>query len=470
MGKTNSSSTYKVKSAQPRSRRVRRFDRLQATLSAVPDSALDTFLLYATFGLLMFGPLAFGAVDHWSTFLLEAGALLLFLVWLIKQSRDSEMVIQWNPLFLPMAGFAVLVVVQIVFRSSAYPHDTVSSTLLYCAYALLCFLSGQALLRGAQARRLAFIFTIYGVAIAGFALLYGISPNGKLYWIYPTHGGWIYGPYVNHNHYAGLMELLVPIPLVVALTRMADDRQRIAAAIAAAIMVGTVFLSGSRGGMLAIFVELAVLVAVLLRQKKVVRGLIGVVAFAIVLATMLTWLGGKELTARVSSISTESRAEISGGMRFSIDRDSIRMFRQRPVLGWGLGTFPVVYPQFRSFYTNFFVNEAHDDYLQLLTEMGLLGFATMLWFLFVLFRKAVPKMKNWSSDVNGAVTLACLIGLSGILVHSIFDFNLQIPANAAIFYVFCTIAAAPPLLQRSRKRKPPAPAPEEQLLPASEVV
>ena len=61
-------------------------------------------------------------------------------------------------------------------------------------------------------------------------------------------------------------------------------------------------------------------------------------------------------------------------MRLNIDRDEFRMFLKKPVLGWGLGTFPVVYPQFRTFYTNSFVNEAHNDYLQLLTEMGLLGF------------------------------------------------------------------------------------------------
>ena len=90
-------------------------------------------------------------------------------------------------------------------------------------------------------------------------LLQGIAPNGKLYWLrQPTMGGWIYGPYVNHNHYAGLMELLVPIPLVLSLTRLAEERERIAAGIAAAIMVGTIFLSGSRGGMIAIFVELVV--------------------------------------------------------------------------------------------------------------------------------------------------------------------------------------------------------------------
>jgi len=184
---------------------------------------------------------------------------------------------------------------------------------------------------------------------------------------------------------------------------------------------------------------------------------------------LLAWLGGKELTTRVASISTEARSEISGGMRLSIDRDALSMFRRKPLLGWGLGTFPTVYPQFRSFYTNFFVNEAHNDYLQLLAETGLLGFGTMLWFLVVLYRRGLGKIRNWSSNVSGATTLVCLLGTSGILVHSFFDFNLQIPANAAIFYVYCSLAAAPPLLQRSRKRAV-ATEEEEPAVPASEVV
>ena len=122
-------------------------------------------------------------------------------------------------------GSSTLVLVQIVFHVSAYPHDTISHAFLYVTYAILCFLSSQTLLRGAQARKLALIFCIYGAAIAVFALLQGISPNGKLYWMrQPRMGGWIYGPYVNHNHYAGLMELLIPIPLVVSLTRLVPSR------------------------------------------------------------------------------------------------------------------------------------------------------------------------------------------------------------------------------------------------------
>ncbi len=431
---------------------------------------IDAILLYGTFALLMFGPLAFGAVEPWSIFAVELGAVLLTALWLGKQCLDEEIDLHWNPLFPPMLAFAALILVQVIFKRSAYPHDTISLAMLFCAYGMLCFLASQALRRASQARKIAVILVIYGVAVAAFALVQGVAPNGRLYWLRaPRMGGWIYGPYVNHNHYAGLMEMLVPIPLIISLSRLADEKIRIAAGVAAAIMVGTIFLSGSRGGMLAVFVELAVFAVILLRQKRSVRILLGLVAFSIVLVSLLVWLGGKELTARVSTISTETRGEISGGMRLSIDRDGIQMFRQRPLLGWGLGTFPVVYPQFRSFYTNFFVNEAHNDYVQLLAEMGVLGFGTMLWFLVVLYRQATRKIAKWMSEVSGAVTLACSLGVIGILVHSLVDFNLQIPANAALFYVFCTIAGAPPLLQRLRKPKPVNTETEDYFL-ASEVV
>ncbi len=431
---------------------------------------IDAILLYGIFGLLMFGPIAFGAVEPWSIFILETGSVLLTILWLAKQLLAGELPIQWNPLYVPMAAFGILIFLQIVLGATAYRHDTVAGAMLYCAYAMLCFLSAQILIRSSQARRIAAILALYGFAIAAFALLQGVSPNGKLYWLrQPRMGGWIYGPYVNHNHYAGLMELLVPIPLVLSLSHLAPDKERMAAGVAAATMVATIFLCGSRGGMLATFVQLVVFAVVLLRRQKRMRVAISLAAFAIVLVSLLIWLGGKELTTRVSSISTEARTEISGGTRLSIDRDALQMFRHKPVVGWGLGTFPTVYPQFRSFYTNFTINEAHNDYLQLLCEMGLLGFSIMVWFLIALYRAALRKIDVWMSDVSGAVTLACTLGFTGILVHSLFDFNLQIPANAALFYVLCTVASAPPLLQRSRKRKP-APQETEAVFPTSVVV
>jgi putative inorganic carbon (hco3(-)) transporter len=127
-----------------------------------------------------------------------------------------------------------------------------------------------------------------------------------------------------------------------------------------------------------------------------------------------------------------------------------------------------VYPQFRSFYTNFFVNEAHNDYLQLLDEMGIVGFAVMLWYLAVLYRRALAKIPGWPTSVTGSLSFACILGTTGILVHGFFDFNLQIPANAALFYVFCSLASAPPLLHRIKKEQA-QPSPDEELLPAEVV-
>jgi O-antigen ligase len=430
----------------------------------------DSVLLYGTVGLLLFGPLAFGAVESWSIFAIETGSALLMLLWLGKQAFEVEIQVRRNSLFLPMGVFGGLIGTQLVFQTTAYPHATKELALRYAAYGALCFLASQTLLRGSQARKLAAVFSIYGAAVACFALIQGISSNGKLYWLrQPRMGGWIYGPYVNHNHYAGLMEMLIPIPLVLSLTQLAPNKVRNLAAAASAIMVGTVFLSGSRGGMFAIVVELVILSFFFVRQKRGLRHAIALGLFFAIVVALLVWIGGSDLGQRVETIRS-LHPEVSKDIRMNINRDGWRMFLQRPILGWGLGTFPTVYPEFRSFYTNFFVNEAHNDYLQLLVETGVLGFATMVWFLATLFRSAVKKIGKWSVDINGTVALACLLGLVGILVHSAVDFNLQIPGNAALFYLLCTMAASEPFLRPMRKRHIIPSKPVEEIAGSSELI
>jgi len=98
------------------------------------------------------------------------------------------------------------------------------------------------------------------------------------------------------------------------------------------------------------------------------------------------------------------------------------------------------------------VNEAHNDYLQLLVETGLAGAVIAFWFLLLTFRRARTKLANWTETVNGTMTVAALLACIGILVHSVLDFNLQIPANAAFFYVLCAIAASEPLHESQRRR------------------
>ena len=96
--------------------------------------------------------------------------------------------------------------------------------------------------------------------MASFAILQGMAPNGKLYWIWTLEqGGSIYGPYVNRNHYAGLMEMLMPFPLVLAATRFTEGNRKIVVAGIAALMAASIFLSGSRGGMAAFVAQMVLL-------------------------------------------------------------------------------------------------------------------------------------------------------------------------------------------------------------------
>ena len=423
-------------------------------VKASPPRLTSTAILMGGCAVLLSAPLAFGAVESWAVFVLQASSLALLLVWAYRQWSSHQLDVTDHVLYRPMAAFFALALLQWVTGISSYRLETYKHLLLYAAYGMLAFVVSQTLRRASQFELIAQLFTVYGGVLAVFSILQGLAPNGKLYWIFALqNGGFIYGPYVNHNHYAGLMEMLTPFPLVLAATSMTSGNRKIAIAAIAALMGASIFLSGSRGGMLAFVVQMLVLGALLLRKREVGwQQPLMLGGFVVLVIIFLVWMGGNELTRRLISIHSEAREEITGGVRLTIDRDCLRMFLKRPFVGWGLGTFPTVYPQFRSFYTNFFVNEAHNDYLQLLVETGLAGLSVALWFLILVFRKAAGRMKNWTETATGCLTVAALLGCIGILVHSLLDFNLQIPANAALFFVLCVIASGAPLQESKRRR------------------
>jgi O-antigen ligase len=146
----------------------------------------------------------------------------------------------------------------------------------------------------------------------------------------------------------------------------------------------------------------------------------------------LVWVGSGDLWNHFG--------DLNDPVRLAILKDSIRMFALKPILGWGLGAFPTAYPAYRSFYTDLFVNAAHNDYLQALVETGAVGFGCVVWFIAVLYRQGLKRITDWAHHWDAAVRVATLTGCTGLLVHTALDFNLQIPANAALFCVFCAIS------------------------------
>ena len=311
--------------------------RIQPTRAPLPDPVI----FYGVFGLLLFGPLAFGAVEPWSIFVLEAGAALLLMLWIIRKVSSGELSVTGNPLFAPMLVFAFCAAVQLATGRTAYRYETFSMSLLYCAYGILCFLAIQVLRRTSQVKALTVMLSVYGFLISSFALLQGLSSNGKLYWLRtPSNGGWIYGPYVNHNHYAGLMELLLPVPLVFSLTRGAHGPRKIMAGITAALMAATIFHSGSRAGMLAFVVQIGLLALFVFRRQSNRKVILALATFLVIGVGLVVWLGGSELAQRLATASNRNPDRVirRHPARYRSRRSQDVCSKAGP--GLGIGSFP----------------------------------------------------------------------------------------------------------------------------------
>ncbi|MGH9668952.1 MAG: O-antigen ligase family protein, partial [Terriglobales bacterium] len=406
----------------------------RAVLVDRPPKVLDDVLGAGLCLLLVFGVLAFGAVEDWAVFILEAGTAALLLVWVGKQVAASAVEFHGTPVFAPLALAALLVAAQWLFGTSAYGYATHAESLRFAAYAGLLFLAAQAFQGERQSRRLALALAVFGFLVAVFAVIQDAIPNGKFYWLrLPRIPGFMYGPYVNHNHYAGLMEMLTPIPLVLALGRSFHGGKRTLLAFAAIFMGATIFLAHSRGGAVAFALQMAFLGTFFLRQGRRHRTALQLGAVCLLILVLLLFLGYGGIAEQVSRLGA-IRGDLEAG-RWVIAKDSARMILARPLAGWGLGTFPFVYPSFRSFYSNEFVNHAHNDYLEFTVETGLPGLAAIVWFLVALYQGGLSRVDPWHSDFSAAIRLAALVGCTGIVVHSLLDFNLHIPANAALFFV-----------------------------------
>jgi O-antigen ligase len=405
---------------------------------------LDWILVTCLCLLLGFGPLAFGAVQEWATATLEIGAALCVLLWAAGRLIVGTPELQRNLLLAPIAFFAAIVCVQLLSGHTAYWFATWRSALLWSAYGMIFFVTTQALYRTDRVRMFAFFFVAFGFLVALFSIAQQFTWNGKLYWIVPnTQNGWVYGPYVDHAHYAGLMEMLIPIPLVFAMMSRWPRPQRALFGFAALLMAGTIFLSQSLGGIVAFGAQMIFLAIIVAVRERSRRQILLLLVMGILLALWLAMLSPGGISNRIALLQ-DPLGRASAGDRIRIVKDSLRMMAARPVLGWGLGTFPVVYPSFRSFYTNFFVNAAHNDYVQITVETGVLGFALVCCFIVMFYRVALQRVANWRTDLISATTLAAIVGVTGILVHSLSDFNLQIPANAALFFALTAVATGHP--------------------------
>lgn len=393
--------------------------------------------------LVTFAVLAFGAVEAWSESVLQIGAAILFLWWgfLMATGRGEE--IRWSPVIFPLLGLELIALLQFVIPLSVYPYLTKLELLRMSSYFILLFVSGQAFRTPRQWRDFAWFVVLLGFTVSVFAVLQDLTFNGKLYWFREMrYGGMPYGPYVNRNHFAGLMELLIPVGLAMLAVPGVRRQQMPLFALFAAMPVGALLLSASRGGIIGFGCEVIVLVILLWMRPGEKKHVFTFLVALILAGGLVGWLGVGQVIQRFSQIHNP---EVTEGRRISMARGAYNIFKDHPWTGTGVGTIVSVYPAYETAYDATIVDHVHDDHFELLAETGTLGILCWLTFIVLLVVYGLKNVSAHQDPVVRSVQLGTLVGCAGLLAHSFVDFNLHIPANALLFYLMAGMASTNPI-------------------------
>src|SRR5579863_6420189 len=162
--------------------------------------------------LFAFCVLAHGVVEVWSESVLEIGAAILFLIWAILISRKTEAKIHWNKLNWPLLGFLVIGILQLVFRRTEYPFLTRVELLQLASVFLAFFLTVQVFRDRASLTKLAWFLMVLCFAVSLLGIIQHFTSEGKIYWFRVVGANSDpFGPFVNRNHFAGFVELTLPV-------------------------------------------------------------------------------------------------------------------------------------------------------------------------------------------------------------------------------------------------------------------
>ncbi len=392
-------------------------------------------------GTLLAAPLVFGSVETWAWTALAVVVALLLLGWAIGNIQRQQLKVYGSPLYLPALLFLLLGFIQYTAHSTFASYATWESLIQFATDLGFFFLAGQ-LLASAPVRtwnRIGLVVTLYAFSLAMFATVQFFSSHGLIYWTVKTHG-WVFGPYVNHNDYAGLLEMLIPISAGYVFSLPAGDGARRILSFAVLVSVCSVLLSGSRGGLIAILIEGLIFATVLWKKKAAGNRtkfhtmiIIGIGMIVLLFA----WLAPARISRRLAtSAGLADSPEVTLGERWVVWKDSLKIVHEHLLVGTGLGSYEVVFPQSQSFASNVVWDHAHNDYIEALVDSGLIGSLLVMVALGLFFRLAFGKLHRRLRLPYGMVQLGAGIGCCGLLVHSLSDFNLHIPANAA-WFTFC---------------------------------
>jgi len=458
------------------------------------DAVIERGLVF----LLIFTPLAMGTVQDWSIAVMETAVLIIFCAWLLKSIRSQAPLEPQAPEFLALkrlllffflifSGIAIFQIIPLpgpvlgfispkssalyrsftddppgAWRTISISRDaSIAELFKLLSYALVFMVIIHHYDTEAKIKALFRTIVYMGCFLAVFAVVQMITGNGRLLWVFPMWpGAHPMGTYVNKNHFAGYMEMAVPVGLGLFLytaSRMkgisghADvqfakrvasflDNEKLTTLsfglVSVVIMTGALFLTLSRSAIAGFMVSMVFFAGMVRTRRSLRKKWNYIVLIGILIAVSIIASSWGMIASRFE--------DVAGGGNFKMDvwNDATAVIEDFPVLGTGFGTFSRIYPAYQTKYPQWFFDHAENDYLELLTDTGFTGCAALAGGSAVFLYSLV---KRWRKRHNTYVVCAAAGGIASIiamLIHSITDFNMRIPANALLLTVIAAATCA----------------------------
>lgn len=420
---------------------------------------------------LVYSTLLYGGVDSGAITLFALTTTLVLILWTACAWKEGEFRFYSTNLYWPMVGIFAIGLIQLLPlrdveqltevlgtpASSSLSLDPYATRLFLIRFILYLTFFAAALTfvnSDKRLRRVVWLIVTFGSIIAFFGILQWLAKPEAIYGLRPTPQAIPFGPFVNQHHFAALMEMIAGLTLGVLCGKGIKRDRKPLLLIGLVLMIIAIVLTGSRGGLLSLLA--VVLFAVLATrafptskknseaapERRMASWLLPAVgigaAVLIVAICAVVFLGGEGSLLRGTGVQN-SQVDVTSG-RLGFWKIAVQIFLSHPIVGAGFDAFGAAFTRFDPSNGTFRVEQAHNDYLQMLADGGLAALACVAAFIYILFREGLNKLKVENDKVSRSIGIGALAGCFGVLVHSFLDFPLRTPANAFFFLMLTVIA------------------------------
>jgi tetratricopeptide (TPR) repeat protein/O-antigen ligase len=386
--------------------------------------------------LLILSPIYYGSATILTSGIIELAILIMLIIWVSYAMLSHRFYFRRTPLDIPILLFCIYTAIS-TFLLSKYKYASYVEFYFVVCVSALYFLIVNHIRSEKQIMRMSLVIIITGFIHAFYHLIQNVSG--------------IFGSSTNAvfnigNHFAAYMVIILPLALAISLI-IRDMGKRIIFMFICIVMFSALAFSLNTGAMLASIISILIVVSPINKSVNPKKRTFVLAGFVLCAVLVILWIGYKPVLRELSTITNLRTGSLA--KRLSLWKSSLYMFADNPVSGTGLGTFDHIYPKYRLPDMYGKAVYAHNDWLQLLTELGIIGFLMAIVSLVVLAfsirnRYPFPELKtNW---IKGLI-VGGVGSIAAGSIHALVDFNFHIPAIAILFVsiIALTISGILPL-------------------------